>query len=153
MRLWRKDRGYAFFEHFVMCRNSVFRWFGIFSIPWASKWAPRRSFVHEMSEIMPENKLRRLQISEYLESDGSKHRFTIFSPPQSLLGRSGCNGLPKIWLSIGAKATWLLLTLFQGDTSTQGQILSEFGSESAAKWISAKPRQDSGFTGFSTQEG
>ena len=38
-------------------------------------------------------------------------------------------------------------------TGTQGQIWSEFGSESAAKWISAKPRQDSGFTGFSTQEG
>ena len=134
-------------------KNLLFRWFGILAYPWASKWAPRRSFVHEMSEMMPELKVQWLQNPEYLESDGSKRIFAIFSTLQSLLGRSGCNGLPKIWLSIGAKRTQPLLTRFQGDTGTQGQILSEFGSESAAKWILTKSHQDSVFSGFSAQEG
>ena len=35
----------------------------------------------------------------------------------------------------------------------QSQILSEFGSESAGKWILTKSHQDSVFSGFSAQEG
>ena len=38
-------------------------------------------------------------------------------------------------------------------TGTQGQILSEFGSKSAGKWILTKTHQDSVFSGFSAQEG
>ena len=36
---------------------------------------------------------------------------------------------------------------------TQGQILSEFGSESAAKRILTKTHRDSDFSGFPAEEG
>ena len=46
--IWHKDRGCGFFEYFDMTKKFVFRWLGIFSIFWASKWPPRRAFFHEM---------------------------------------------------------------------------------------------------------
>ena len=38
-------------------------------------------------------------------------------------------------------------------SGTQGQILNEFGSESAAKWILTKTHQDSDSAGLSAQKG
>ena len=93
-RVRRKDRGYAFFEYFVMWKNCHFRWFGIFSIPWASKWAPRRSFVHEMSGMTPEIKLWWLQNTEYLELDSSKCKIII-------------SAYHKVyWAGLGAMVCW-----------------------------------------------
>ena len=53
-----------------------------------------------MSGMIPEIKLLCPRNTEYLEPDGSKRRFEVFFTLQSLLGRSGCNGLPQIWLTI-----------------------------------------------------
>ena len=57
-----------------------------------------------MSGMIPEIKLLCPRNTEYLEPDGSKRRFEVFFALQSLLGRSGCNGLPQIWLTI--ELTW-----------------------------------------------
>ena len=130
-------------------KKCVFRWFGIFSIPWASKWAPRRSFVHEMSKMMPEIKMQWLQNSDYLESDGSKRILAIFSTLQSPLGRSGCNGLREIWLADGAKVVNPCDTRFPVCTSDAisqiwfwMQIISLVDSGKWLVWANKSPRNE-----------
>ena len=62
-------------------------------------------------------------------------------------------GIFSIFFSLKMTTTESVFPWNASSTGTQRQILSEFGSESAAKWVLTKSHQDSVFSGSSAQEG